>query len=600
MSEHRVVKLLQNGAIEGDDDVQVKYTFPSVEDCRTFQSDLRDKDLLDVFPFAMISSKRSGTNGESTIQDLKLWQARNGLHFHSLSFFGTHDKKQQHLEFSLLDIMAKRTGTRATKTVRLYFDLHTPIPTAPKRKFSFAKPFASVASRTGMFDLAKWSVLIADQSLGLATSRPDCSRKASDANNVEASAYEQLQEKLQYLEIRFDKTHGMCLDFLRGYLQGLTNIVIVYENFTARFKVAWEQDQRGSHSPSPTPPTPQRVNTPTGLGVRYPSWTPDSSPTISPRSAAPTSSLWVPPDESFYKIGIICALPIERAAVEAMLEQKYSSLSRTNGDGNKYTFGKFGRHNIAIASLPSGMTGTVTAATVARDMMRTFHHIKFGLLVGIGGGVRSGKDDIRLGDVVVSQPRGKHGGVVQWDFGKMESTGFVRTGSLDRPPEDLLQLLSTVQTRHEVEGIDLGKYLAEMMRNHPVMAEEYCHQGVEHDILFQAEYTHADGETCEACDSTKVIHRRPRKTNAPKAHYGTIASGDEVMKNGVKRDEIAAPDGVICFEMEAAGLMNTFPCLVIRGICDYCDSHKNDRWQRYAAATAAAYAKDLLSDLDPL
>jgi nucleoside phosphorylase len=41
--------------------------------------------------------------------------------------------------------------------------------------------------------------------------------------------------------------------------------------------------------------------------------------------------------------------------------------------------------------------------------------------------------------------------------------------------------------------------------------------------------------------------------------------------------------------------MNSFPCLVIRGICDYADSHKNKKWQGYAAATAAACAKELLS-----
>lgn len=51
----------------------------------------------------------------------------------------------------------------------------------------------------------------------------------------------------------------------------------------------------------------------------------------------------------------------------------------------------------------------------------------------------------------------------------------------------------------------------------------------------------------------------------------------------------------MCFEMEAAGLMNDFPCLVIRGICDYADSHKNKTWQAYAAATAAACAKDILT-----
>jgi hypothetical protein len=52
--------------------------------------------------------------------------------------------------------------------------------------------------------------------------------------------------------------------------------------------------------------------------------------------------------------------------------------------------------------------------------------------------------------------------------------------------------------------------------------------------------------------------------------------------------------------MEAAGLMNNFDCLVIRVIADYADSHKNERWQPYAAATAAAFAKDLLVDIPPI
>ena len=79
-------------------------------------------------------------------------------------------------------------------------------------------------------------------------------------------------------------------------------------------------------------------------------------------------------------------------------------------------------------------------------------------------------------------------------------------------------------------------------------------------------------------------------------HYGTIASGNQVMKSAVVRDKVSSKlSGVLCFEMEAAGLMNNFPCLVIRGICDYADSHKNNQWQAYAAGTAAAYAKELLS-----
>jgi len=66
------------------------------------------------------------------------------------------------------------------------------------------------------------------------------------------------------------------------------------------------------------------------------------------------------------------------------------------------------------------------------------------------------------------------------------------------------------------------------------------------------------------------------------------------MKDADARDRLAEKEGVLCFEMEAAGVMDRFPCVVIRGICDYSDTHKNDIWQGYAAATAAAYAKELL------
>jgi len=70
------------------------------------------------------------------------------------------------------------------------------------------------------------------------------------------------------------------------------------------------------------------------------------------------------------------------------------------------------------------------------------------------------------------------------------------------------------------------------------------------------------------------------------------------MKNALTRDRLAAEKDVLCFEMEAAGLMNHFPRLVIRGVCDYSDSHKNKEWQGYAAMAAAAYAKDLLHKVE--
>ena len=71
------------------------------------------------------------------------------------------------------------------------------------------------------------------------------------------------------------------------------------------------------------------------------------------------------------------------------------------------------------------------------------------------------------------------------------------------------------------------------------------------------------------------------------------------MKDALARDTLVKEKDVLCFEMEAAGLINHFLCLVIRGICDYSDSHKNKEWQGYAAMSAAVYAKDLLCRIAP-
>jgi nucleoside phosphorylase len=83
-------------------------------------------------------------------------------------------------------------------------------------------------------------------------------------------------------------------------------------------------------------------------------------------------------------------------------------------------------------------------------------------------------------------------------------------------------------------------------------------------------------------------------------HYGTIASGNTVIKDAVERDRLRDQFGAVCVEMEAAGLMNDFPCLVIRGICDYADRHKNDAWHAYAAMTAVGYAKEYLFYILPV
>ncbi|KAK4895826.1 hypothetical protein LTR49_028228 [Elasticomyces elasticus] len=130
------------------------------------------------------------------------------------------------------------------------------------------------------------------------------------------------------------------------------------------------------------------------------------------------------PRES-YTVGITCALDVEKAVVEATLDEEHGGVEKMTGGENSYNFGRIGEHNVVVASLPAGVTGKAPAAIAALDMMRS-SPIKAGFMVGIGGGVWSDKADVRLGNVVVSQPDGMHGGVVQWDFGKMEREGLFR------------------------------------------------------------------------------------------------------------------------------------------------------------------------------
>lgn len=293
-----------------------------------------------------------------------------------------------------------------------------------------------------------------------------------------------------------------------------------------------------------------------------------------------------------YTVGWICALPIELAAAQEMLDEEHEGFPQRGPDPNLYTLGRIGDHNVVLACLPAGQTGTQSAATVAAQMRSAFPSMRFGLMVGIGGGVPSTDADIRLGDVVVSQPHQQHGGVVQYDFGKTGLDGHkTRTGWLNAPPAELLNAVSNLQALHHRGRGNLATHLSTFDR-----LPKFSHDTAGPDVLFEATYNHVGGSTCEYCSRDREVKRTSRKSQDVVIHYGTIASGNQVMKDGVTRDRLSAElGGVICFEMEAAGLMNTFPCLVIRGICDYADSHKCKRWQPFAAATAAACAKEMLS-----
>ncbi|KAH7147089.1 hypothetical protein B0J13DRAFT_665127 [Dactylonectria estremocensis] len=307
-----------------------------------------------------------------------------------------------------------------------------------------------------------------------------------------------------------------------------------------------------------------------------------------------------------YTIGWICAIRTEYIATQAFLDEEHRGPGAVSpNDNNAYTLGKIGKHNVIIAVLPDGQYGISSAASMARDIIHSFPNIRVGLMVGIGGGAPSKKHDIRLGDIVVSAPREGKWGVFQYDFGKtIQDQNFRPTGFLNQPPTILLTAVTVISTQYESDGHSLEEEINDILRKKPRLRKKYSRPDPSSDRLYQSEVVHLvdDDSSCVAAcgtDLSKLILRseRTQDEDNPTIHYGIIASGNQLMKDALVRDKLAAEENILCFEMEAAGLMNHFPCLVIRSICDYSDSHKNEEWQGYVAMVAAAYAKDLLCQI---
>ncbi|KAL4877445.1 nucleoside phosphorylase domain-containing protein [Aspergillus karnatakaensis] len=302
-----------------------------------------------------------------------------------------------------------------------------------------------------------------------------------------------------------------------------------------------------------------------------------------------------PASRSDFRIGWICALPVEMAAATAMLDETFPPLPNRKDDHNKYILGRVGQHTIVITCLPAGIYGTTSATATAFHMRYSFESIDVCFMVGIGGGA-PGKHDIRLGDIVVSEPFGRYGGVVHYDRGKIVDGGrTMLTGALGKPPDAVLRTLCALKAHHFHTISQVLEYYHEALQRLPLLQETMPYPGTDTDQLFFSGYPHVfPYSDCHMCDQSKIKQRAARPDTRPRVFYGLIASGDKVIKDATTRDQLAQEHDILCFETEAAGLMDIFPCLVVRGICDYADSHKNKQWQGYAAAVAAAYTKELL------
>ncbi|KAL4788952.1 purine and uridine phosphorylase [Aspergillus venezuelensis] len=272
-----------------------------------------------------------------------------------------------------------------------------------------------------------------------------------------------------------------------------------------------------------------------------------------------------------FAIAIICALPLEADAVEALFDEHYDRLGKyygkQQGDANAYINGRIGKHDLVLCYMP-GM-GKGSAAGVASSLQVSYPGIELTLVVGICGGAPSPPDyqELFLGDVIIS-----------------DSTGVKDT--LGRPGREIRTLSNGL--RAENARIELQRQIERYLHTLHQRGAKWCHPGVS-DILFRAAYLHkyhnpsslgrcsclgcgSADQICEEalvkdcndldCDSSQHVRRR---------------------ESGQHRDEIARREKVIGFEMEGAG-----------GVCDYADSHKSKLWQAYAAATGASVAKAFL------
>ncbi|KAI1131970.1 purine and uridine phosphorylase [Nemania abortiva] len=300
-----------------------------------------------------------------------------------------------------------------------------------------------------------------------------------------------------------------------------------------------------------------------------------------------------------YHVAWIAPLEIEAQAAKHMLDRRHSGRFRMDrGDDYVYQAGEMCGHNVIIATLPAGQEyGTGSAAALASQIKKFFPNLWFGLLVGVAAGLpnleRNPPRDTRLGDVLVALPDNDSSGLVAYNLGKdigNDELSLLRRGQVLALTEPVVRsAISNIKLDWPEESKHFLHYY-ETMKNKRHQAGTFEDPGLEKDRFYQ---------TDDKGEDHPVV--RPHRTESERTQvwYGPIGSGETLMRNAARRDQLRDRYNLIGLEMEAVGAMNRIPVGVIRGVCDYADSHKNKQWQPYAAAMAAAYAKALLANIGP-
>jgi hypothetical protein len=311
--------------------------------------------------------------------------------------------------------------------------------------------------------------------------------------------------------------------------------------------------------------------------------------------------------EAKYTVVWIAPLEIEALAATKILDHLHDHVKFTSGRNEEYlyTAGDINGHNIIIATFPAGHSyGVGAAASLARAVKAKFPNLWFGLLVGVAAGLpdlsKTPPRDIRLGDVLVGLGQNGSPTIVSYGFGKETAQEFQLGGVEGKTAKLVGAAIRAMTLSGSDQWPSFRRYYDSLrgIRHNDNDTPIFADPGQDNDHLFANR-----GRDNEGNRLSEEVPRQPRPVDErTKVWYGKIGSGDRLMKNAEKRDELiaqVAPHDILGLEMEAAGVMDVIPVGVIRGVCDYADEHKNKEWQPYAAATAASYAKALLYKINP-
>ncbi|KAF4837970.1 hypothetical protein CGCTS75_v001172 [Colletotrichum tropicale] len=338
-----------------------------------------------------------------------------------------------------------------------------------------------------------------------------------------------------------------------------------------------------------------------------------------------------------FSVALICALPIEFDAVALAFDETWpgNQFGKAPGDYNSYTLGRMGSENAVLVLLHK--MGKTSAASATTSLRHSFPSVNLAFLCGICGGVPNPSRDVEilLGDVIISET------VIQYDYGRQYPSKFAHKNTASdvfgMPVKEIRSFLARLKTdfgRDELRN-RIPNTMEQIQRKAVASGHwsKYLRPGIDADVLFRADYLHRHrhkpGCGCDnniVCDQAisascadlqcdpgyQVLRRRLdgriEETSGqeaisdtlippppPQIFVGTVGSGDTVMKSGEHRDMMAQQHDIIAFEMEGAGVWDEIPCIIVKSVCDYADSHKNNRWQGFAAVAAASATKAVLN-----